>query len=425
MRNIILLTFFLTSLFAQYQIEGRWHLVGYEDNVMYQFEDNYRYSIYSLDGNFGDLDEAGGSPNPYTILEDIITIDLFFGNIVSYQMIFSCNGQVVEFMSLENGIVHSTLFREGYDYNNNCNEYPQECFDLSAINFGECDMSLGVGWNGTECEYISGCDWVVDDIDYYDLFFNSLSDCLSVCFHNEGCEPGYIEINELCFYESDINVIQIMIDNSYASDIDLDCQGSQYCGSPNPYFDSEDFWGGLSYDGIVYQQLGDENGIVEPLELGIQQWENGRLKALDCGVYIYCQLSGIIPEGIADLTELETFRVEGNYFSGFIPESICDLEIDYDNSLVFDVSYNHLCPPYPDCINTNYEFWGQYDEECNEIGDVNFDSLINVLDIIALVSIILVDENPDYQTFIISDINSDDLLDILDIIELTNIIINN
>ena len=62
MKKFILLTLFLTSLFAQYEIEGRWHLVGYEDNVMYQFEDNYRYSIYSLDGIFGDLEDAGGSP---------------------------------------------------------------------------------------------------------------------------------------------------------------------------------------------------------------------------------------------------------------------------------------------------------------------------------------------------------------------------
>ena len=58
--------------FAQDTIEGRWHLVGYEDNVMYQFEDNYRYSIYSLDGTFGGLEDAGGSPNPYSVEEDII-----------------------------------------------------------------------------------------------------------------------------------------------------------------------------------------------------------------------------------------------------------------------------------------------------------------------------------------------------------------
>jgi len=121
MKNITLLTFFLTLLFAQYEIDGRWHLVGYEDNIMYQFEDNYRYSIYSEDGTFGSIEDAGGSPNPYTIIDDIITIDLFFGNIVEYQMNYICNGQVVEFKFIEDETIHSTLFREGYNYiNNDC-----------------------------------------------------------------------------------------------------------------------------------------------------------------------------------------------------------------------------------------------------------------------------------------------------------------
>jgi len=122
MKYIIVITFLLSSLFSQYEIEDRWHLVGYEDNVMYEFEDNYRYSIYSEDGTFGSIEDAGGTPNPYTVVDDIITIDLFFGNIVNYQMNYRCDGQVVEF--IENGIIHSTLFREGYNYiNNDCQEY--------------------------------------------------------------------------------------------------------------------------------------------------------------------------------------------------------------------------------------------------------------------------------------------------------------
>ncbi|SVC55879.1 uncharacterized protein METZ01_LOCUS308733, partial [marine metagenome] len=117
--------------FAQDTIEGRWHLVGYEDNVMYQFEDNYRYSIYSLDGTFGGLEDAGGSPNPYTVEEDIITIDLFFGIIVNYQMNFMCDGQVVEFKNIDYGTIHSTHFREGYDYQ----ESP--CNDNSTLDEGD------------------------------------------------------------------------------------------------------------------------------------------------------------------------------------------------------------------------------------------------------------------------------------------------
>ena len=49
------------------------------------------------------------------------------------------------------------------------------------------------------------------------------------------CDNGYIEINNMCFYENDIAVLQEMIDNSYDSGIDLGCEDYDfYCGSPNP-----------------------------------------------------------------------------------------------------------------------------------------------------------------------------------------------
>ena len=167
--------------FAQDTIEGRWHLVGYEDNVMYQFEDNYRYSIYSLDGTFGGLEDAGGSPNPYTVLEDIITIDLFFGTVVNYQMNYICGGEVVEFKHITDGAIHSTLFREGYNYiDNGC----EECFDFTGLDFGACAMALGIGYVDGECAFISGCDWTINGIDYSDLFFDSMDECSGTCLEN-------------------------------------------------------------------------------------------------------------------------------------------------------------------------------------------------------------------------------------------------
>ena len=57
MKNVILFIISLTFLFSQHEIEGRWHLVGYEDLVMYQFVDTElyadagnRHTIYSVDG---------------------------------------------------------------------------------------------------------------------------------------------------------------------------------------------------------------------------------------------------------------------------------------------------------------------------------------------------------------------------------------
>ena len=82
-----------------------------------------------------------------------------------------------------------------------------------------------------------------------------------------------------------------------------------------------------------------------------------------------------------------------------------------------------LCPPYPDCISTD-DFWYQDTSSCSEIGDVNFDSIINISDVIILISIILEGNELDYQEFMISDVNSDGNVDILDIVEIVYIILN-
>ena len=195
MRNITFIIFLLSSLFSQNEIEGRWHLVGYEDLVMYEFVDTepfadagLRYTLYSIDGNFGDLDDAGGSPSPYSIVDDIITIDLFFGNIVSYRVDYRCDGQVVDFVYIPDEIIHSTLFREGFDYfNSDCEQVLEECFDFTNNDFGACTMVLGVGLLNDECSYISGCDWTIDGIDYSDLFFDSIEECQEICSGNNDC----------------------------------------------------------------------------------------------------------------------------------------------------------------------------------------------------------------------------------------------
>tara|TARA_Y100000768_G_scaffold286531_1_gene220843 strand:+ start:2614 stop:3942 length:1329 start_codon:yes stop_codon:yes gene_type:complete len=433
---LFVVAFLFSFSFTQNVIEGRWHLVGYEESIMYQFENNLRYSIYSLDGSFGGLEDAGNTPNPYSINDDVITLDLFFGNIVSYEMNFLCDGFIVEFNHLESGLNHSIMFKEGYDYNNGQCENPIEnCCDAMINANEECD---GVGcyipqcadsceWLPMQCWGSTGYCWCVDD-DGFEIPGSSMPSWqgLPACENLEPCNDGYIEINGLCFYENDIDVLQKMIDNSYQSEIDLGCgENELYCGSPNPYMDSPDSWMGISYDNTNYTSGGNGNGIIEPLELGMQEWENGRLVGLMCGAYIYCQLSGNIPDEIENLSSLETFRIEGNYMDGFIPDSICDLNIDFYDRLAFDLRYNRLCAPYPDCVDTDDEFWGQYNEECYDIGDINFDRVINVLDITILVNMIIQQLELGHQEFTISNVNYDNNLDVSDVVQLVNMILNN
>ena len=58
------------------------------------------------------------------------------------------------------------------------------------------------------------------------------------------------------------------------------------------------------------------------------------------------------------------------------------------------------------------------------IGDINQDNIINVLDIISLISFILGSQIPDDSQIILSDINEDQIINILDVVMLVNLILN-
>jgi len=287
----------------------------------------------------------------------------------------------------------------------------------------------------------------------------------------QDCDEEYIEINTLCFFENDINVLQKFIDNSYDSDIDLNCGGNyDNCGSPNPYMDDPNSWFWQIVDGQEYN-FSNGDGTVEPLELGIQEWENGRLTSIMCGAFIYCQLSGSIPYEINNLTEIHTLRLEFNYLSGLVPETICDLNTDNSDHLEFDLTGNRLCPPYPECIAQGDSWYqdtsecvncdegyvpdcngdgdccpdswigdgwcddGESSTSCNLIcyedeivdceecsenqGDLNLDNEINIQDIIIIINCILNDNCNEC-----SDMNDDAITNILDVIYIINIILN-
>mgnify|MGYP001424177103 CR=1 FL=1 len=62
--------------------------------------------------------------------------------------------------------------------------------------------------------------------------------------------------------------------------------------------------------------------------------------------------------------------------------------------------------------------------ESGMLGDLNQDSIINILDVISIINIILLSENAsDYQLWA-SDLNQDNVTNILDVISLVNIILN-
>jgi hypothetical protein len=56
-------------------------------------------------------------------------------------------------------------------------------------------------------------------------------------------------------------------------------------------------------------------------------------------------------------------------------------------------------------------------------GDVNLDSVLNVLDVVILTNFILAVETPSSDQFEAGDVNDDGILNILDVINLVNLIL--
>ena len=58
------------------------------------------------------------------------------------------------------------------------------------------------------------------------------------------------------------------------------------------------------------------------------------------------------------------------------------------------------------------------------LGDINQDSIVNILDVVLLINFILSFENPSDNQFLSSDINADGIINILDVVSIINIILN-
>ena len=239
------------------------------------------------------------------------------------------------------------------------------------------------------------------------------------------CDSGFVWLEDVpvgcggehnCFYEADLNVLQAFIDNSSET---------------------------------INMSLDDnEDGIMEPVELGYTEWVEGRLVALDCYLsgIMPCnlsgnlpenigslehlealwlsgnQLSGEIPESMGDLANLELLYLSDNQFSGSIPESFCNLNVAWGGANSWGVEYfniwgNEICSPYPSCMDA--EIVGA--QSCSDfLGDVNGDGSLNILDIVIIANIIL----GTAENVLEADINQDGELNILDIVTLANMILD-
>ena len=107
--------------------------------------------------------------------------------------------------------------------------------------------------------------------------------------------------------------------------------------------------------------------------------------------------------------------LHNNQLSGEIPNSICNL---IENDCGISIYNNNFCPPYPECIE---DYVGEQDtSECPpecDLGDVNCDTNLDILDVVTSIQLILADT---YDG--VADMNQDGQLDILDMVILINLI---
>ncbi|WP_397447711.1 hypothetical protein [Polaribacter sp. R77954] len=91
---------------------GEWLLKDFEETIMYTFANGERATYYGENSVFSDEPIPG--KHAFTFQENILTIDLNFGNIVTYEVQFSCDNNIVEFY--EDGQLNSTLYKRDTNY---------------------------------------------------------------------------------------------------------------------------------------------------------------------------------------------------------------------------------------------------------------------------------------------------------------------
>ena len=129
-------------------------------------------------------------------------------------------------------------------------------------------MALGIGWSNNHCEYISGCDWVANGVNYAEAFFTSMDSCHQAC---------------MVLY----NERELILPLSY----------KLYNNYPNPFNPVTTLKYDLSKNGLVTITIYDILGnVVKNLVNTYQssgyksiQWNatNNQEKPVSAGVYLY------------------------------------------------------------------------------------------------------------------------------------------
>lgn len=196
-----------------------------------------------------------------------------------------------------NGDDYSAFFYETYEECQFACPDSSDCMDLAGIDFGLCLSVLGIGMVNGSCTYISGCSTIVDGVDYAPYLFETEEECQACegevdCMELGGIDFGPCDailgvgiLNGSCTYISGCDLVVDGIDyTSYTFETEEDCQ-AECGGCINPSVINLEMQCDFVYepvcgcDGISYM-----NSCVAYYHHGITTWTDGPCSCPDPSV---------------------------------------------------------------------------------------------------------------------------------------------
>tara|TARA_B100002051_G_scaffold137059_1_gene130186 strand:- start:1115 stop:2053 length:939 start_codon:yes stop_codon:yes gene_type:complete len=274
---------------------------------------------------------------------------------------------------------------DDYEWSN-CSSYDSaiEC-SWANDNGGDCDWS----WNSTQWQdTCSGGSFQLDTSYCEEIEIVECSEMNeSECSIDQGCD--WIE--------------DIELENCNFAWSESDCQAHDGCE-----WECEMTWVGHLWEDVLvcdcYGQYQVDTSYCQEIEMS----ECSEMNESECS----------IDEGCDWVEDINSMSCSAFSNENCVNQEGCFLDQDCNQ---WGSWYSWICYDYgPVYCSGNYQQDNSYCEENQfQLGDANFDNIINVLDVIAIINLVLYDR---YEE--IADMNEDSEVNVLDIIEIVGIILN-
>ena len=266
------------------------------------------------------------------------------------------------------------------------NDNNERCTDLSDTFFGFCEMFLGYAVSGDSCQPFSGCGTIDEEsgLDYSSFFYNSMEDCEIECFENTNNPTAYISLNDVLVSSGQEFNVPIFLESN------VDVSGIQFS---------------------ISQDSTSDDSMIFPAGLEIQN---------ECFSSNFNSLNG---EFIGIIFSIEgcSYAANQNHYLGYL---IYEYSDNFNLQSQFNLFFNTTLVSDNQGIEIPSTGNG-CSIEFGTVGDVNFDTELNVLDIVLIVNYAIFFEIPSDTQFWAADINNDGFINVLDIVQIVNLILEN